>query len=158
METDTDSNIRCIDLLERIVLRFVEEHNIENEVEPFYQAVRDISDNSVNDNNYYEQREGGNNAEENLPTAELIEADTDMNLAQTEITVEDITKMRQKHLKESLIARTLITAGNKQVLVDCLTKSITDNVPIADRSKIIGPLPIVRQRILSNRTSLDPSG
>ena len=69
--------------------------------------------------------------------------------------MEDITKMYIIHSKEHLTRRIFITAGNKQVLVDHLTKCITNNAPIIDRSKIVTPLPIVRQRILSNRISLD---
>ena len=52
--------------------------------------------------------------------------------------------MHVKYLKEHLIVRSLTTAGNKQFLVYHLTKFITDNTPITDRSKIIKLLPIVR--------------
>ena len=38
----------------------------------FYYAMRNIDDDSVDDNNYYEWRKGGDNAEEDLPTVELI--------------------------------------------------------------------------------------
>ena len=103
-----------------------------------------IDNDLVNNNNYYKYREGGDNVEEDLPTVELIKANKDANLSQTEITVEDIEKMCTKHLKEYLIARTFITAGNKQVLLNHLTKCITNNAPITDRSKIVILLSFVR--------------
>ena len=68
--------------------------------------------------------------------------------------MEDITKMCTKHLKEHLMVRSFTTAGNKQVLVNCLAKCITNNAPITDRLKIITPLPIMRQRTLINRILL----
>ena len=53
-ETDVDSNIRSIDLLERIVSRFEEGYDTDNEIGPFYQAVNDIDNDSADDDNYYE--------------------------------------------------------------------------------------------------------
>ena len=77
-ETDNESNIRSIDLSETMARRFDEGYDTDNEIGPFYQAVCDIDNNSVDDDNCYEWREGGNNAEEDLPTLEPAPIDDEL--------------------------------------------------------------------------------
>ena len=119
MEIDVDIDIRSIDLSKRITTRFNKGYNTNNEIESFYQVVHDIDKDSVDDDNCYEWRKGGDNIEEDLPALEPapfddeLESDIEKDLSKANITVEDIVKMHAKHLKEHSIVRSFITAGNE---------------------------------------------
>ena len=76
--TNSNSNIRSIDLLEQITNKFNEIHDIENKIGSFYQAIDNINNDSVNDNNYYEQNKKVENDTNNLSILELIENDIEI--------------------------------------------------------------------------------
>ena len=147
-----DSNIRRIDSSASVVNGFDDGCDTDKEIGPFYDAIPDLDERSIDDDNACVWREDDSEQEietelpvstEDAVSSESAAVGTESALPNS-IAIESIPRMCAKHLKEQLTARSLFGTGVKATLIDRLNQALNDNKPVLNASLIVAPLPIVR--------------